>query len=79
MPERIHQERPEGVDYGWVMHVTFLLALLVGVPVVAGLSAFVRLPTWSARATFAVQVGAVVWLAIALSVFGYERYVRTGE
>ena len=76
MPERIAVTDPEGVDYGWVMQVTFVLSLAIGVPLIAGLSAFVSLPTWGDRATFAVQVGAVVWLAIALLVFGYAKTVR---
>lgn len=76
MPERIDLPEPEGVDYTWVMQVTFVLAIVIGAPVVAGLSLFVSLPTWGARVTFAVQVGAVVWLVLALAVFGYARFVR---
>lgn len=58
------------------MQVTFVLAIVVGVPVVAGLSTLVTLPTWADRARFAVGVGAVVWLVIGISVFGYARTVR---
>ncbi len=76
MPERIQVTDPEGVDFGWVMQVTFVLAIVVGAPVIAALSMLVTLPTWEARATFAIQVGAVVWFLLALSVFGYARYVR---
>lgn len=63
----------EGVDYAWVMQVTFVLAILVGVPVVALLSIGVSLPTWEAKATFALQAGAAVWLFIAVSVFLVAR------
>lgn len=77
MPERVDISDPEGVDYTWVMQVTFVLSLAVGVPVIAGLSIFVSLPTWGDRAAFAVQVGAIVWLAIALLVFGYAKWIRT--
>lgn len=76
VPERIDLPEPEGVDYTWVMQVTFVLAIVVGAPLIAGLSLFVTLPTWAARATFAVQVGAVVWLVLALGVFGYAKWVR---
>lgn len=77
VPERVDSSDPDGVDYTWVMQVTFILSLAVGVPVIAGLSIFVSLPTWGQRATFAVQVGAVIWLAIALLVFGYAKRVRS--
>jgi hypothetical protein len=72
-PEVEHTE-PEGVDYGWVMQVTFVAALAVGVPVVTAASLFATLPTWPDRALFAVRVGAPVWLLVSLSVYGYARY-----
>lgn len=77
MPERIDLPETDGVDFTWVMQVTFVLAIVVGAPVVAGLSLFATLPTWGARVQFAIQVGAVVWLVLALGVFGYAKYARS--
>ena len=74
MPERVEQHDPEGVDYGWVMQVTFVVTILVGAPIVAVAALFVSLPTWGARAGFAIRVGAVVWLLVAVSVYLYERW-----
>jgi membrane protein YdbS with pleckstrin-like domain len=73
VPERVEQHDPEGVDYGWVMQVTFVVTILVGAPIVAVAALFVSLPTWGARAGFAIRVGAVVWLLVAVSVYLYER------
>mgnify|MGYP000672288766 CR=1 FL=1 len=73
MPERVEHHDPEGVDYGWVMQVTFVVTILVGAPIVAAAATFVSLPTWGARASFAIRVGAVVWLLVAVSVYLYER------
>ena len=73
MPERVGRTDPEGVDYGWVMQTTFVLTIVVGAPAVALLSLFVELATWSARANFAVRVGAVVWLCIGIPVYAYAR------
>jgi membrane protein YdbS with pleckstrin-like domain len=73
VPELQEETDPEGVDYGWVMQATFVLTIVVGAPVVAALSAFYALPTWAARASFAVRVGAVVWILVALSAYAYER------
>jgi len=73
VPERVEQHDPEGVDYGWVMQVTFVATIVVGAPVVAVAALFVSLPTWGARATFAIRVGAVVWLLTAVSVYLYAR------
>ena len=73
MPARVETTDPEGVDYGWVMQTTFVVTILVGAPVVAVLSTGADLPTWSARATFALRVGAVVWLLTAVAVFLYAR------
>lgn len=73
MPTRVERTDPDGVDYGWVLQVTFVLTILVGAPVVAGLSLFVTLPTWTARVSFAIRVGAVVWLCTALAVYAYAR------
>ncbi|ELY56943.1 DUF5822 domain-containing protein [Natronococcus jeotgali] len=77
MPERVETTTPDGVDYGWVMQVTFVTTILVGAPVVALLSTGADLPTWDARAEFAIRVGAVIWLVVALSVFAYAK--RTQE
>ena len=73
MPNRVGTTDPEGVDYGWVMQTTFVLTIVVGAPAVALLSLLVELGTWSARANFAVRVGAVVWLCIGVPVYAYAR------
>ena len=73
VPEPVERTDPDGIDYGWVMQVTFVTTIVVGAPVVALLSIPFSLPTWGERATFAVRVGALVWLVTALCVFGYER------
>ena len=73
MPERVGSTDPEGVDYGWVMQTTFVVTIVAGAPMVAVLSTFVPLPTWGARAAFAVRVGAVVWLAVGIAVYAYAR------
>ncbi|MFB6093264.1 MAG: DUF5822 domain-containing protein [Haloquadratum sp.] len=70
---------PDGVDYGWVMQTTFVLTIVAGAPLVALLSLRVTLPTWAARVEFAVRVGAVVWVAVALGVFAYARRSDAGE
>jgi hypothetical protein len=70
----VERTDPEGVDYGWVMQTTFVLAIAVGAPLVAVASLFVpSLETWPARAEFAIRVGAVLWVLIATSVFLYAR------
>lgn len=73
MPERVETTDPEGVDYGWVMQITFVATILVGAPVVAVASLGATLPTWTDRALFAVRVGAVVWIVTGLSVYAYAR------
>jgi ABC-type nickel/cobalt efflux system permease component RcnA len=73
VPEAVEEVDPEGVDYGWVMQVTFVVTILVGAPVVAVLSIWTTLPTWGARAVFAVRVGAVVWVLVAVVVFLFAR------
>jgi len=70
---------PEGVDFGWVMQVTFVCTILVGAPVVAALSTTTTLPTWASWASFAVRVGAVVWLVTATCVFLYARRTNAGD
>ena len=79
MPARVETTDPEGVDYGWVMQTTFVLTIVFGAPLVALLSTGVDLPTWSARATFALRMGAVVWIVTAVGVFLYARRVRGGQ
>ncbi|MFB6079502.1 MAG: DUF5822 domain-containing protein [Haloferacaceae archaeon] len=61
------------------MQTTFVLTILVGSPLVAGLSATVDLPTWGARAAFAIRVGAVVWFLTAVLVFLYARRTGAGD
>jgi len=73
VPTRVETTDPEGVDYGWVMQTTFVLTIVVGAPVVAVLSTGTALPTWSARAAFALRAGAIVWLLTAVGVFLYAR------
>jgi hydrogenase/urease accessory protein HupE len=70
---------PDGVDYGWVMQVTFVATIIVGAPVVGLLSAGVTLPSWEARVNFAIRVGAIVWLCTAVSVFFYARRQQTAD
>lgn len=73
MPEPVETTDPEGVDYAWVMQTTFVLTIVVGAPLVAIASSWVALPTWAARASFAIRVGAIVWILVALGVFFYAR------
>ncbi|MDS0474919.1 DUF5822 domain-containing protein [Natrinema sp. 1APR25-10V2] len=73
MPERVETTSPDGVDYGWVMQTTFVATIVIGAPVVAGLSTTATLPTWSSRAEFAIRVGALVWLLTAITVFAYAK------
>lgn len=73
----VRRSDPEGIDYGWVMQVTFILTILLGAPLVALLSLLVSVPTWTDRAIFAIQVGAPIWLVTALLVYVYERRQST--
>jgi len=73
VPERVEEHVPEGVDYGWVMQTTFVATIVVGAPLVAVLSTQVTLPTWEARAGFAIRVGAVVWFASAVLAYLWAR------
>lgn len=75
--EPVERTNPDGVDYGWVMQVTFVTTILVGAPIVTALSTTVTLPTWESRVSFAVRVGAVVWIITAVSVFLYARRTQT--
>ncbi len=73
MPERVERTSPEGVDYGWVMQVTFITTILLGSPIVALASTTADLTSWGERAEFAVRVGAVVWFVTAIAVFAYAK------
>jgi len=70
---------PDGVDFGWVMQATFVVTIIVGAPIVAGLSILVELPSWGARVSFAVRVGAPIWFLTAVSVFLYAKYKLDDE
>ena len=54
--------------------VTFVVTIIVGAPIVAVLSVLVELPTWGARLSFAIRVGAPIWFLTAVSVFLYAKY-----
>ena len=73
MPELQEETNPEGVDYGWVMQTTFVVTIVVGAPVVAALSLFYALPSWAARVSFAVRIGAIVWFVTAVATYWYAR------
>ncbi len=71
MTPRRERTDPEGVDYGWVMQVTFVVTVVAGAPVVAVLSLTRTLPTWAERVSFAVRVGAFVWFLTAVAAYLY--------
>ncbi|MEY7848190.1 DUF5822 domain-containing protein [Natrarchaeobius sp. A-rgal3] len=73
MAEPVETSSPDGVDYGWVMQVTFVATIVVGAPIVALLSASADLPTWGARAEFAIRIGAPIWFLTAIVVFAYAK------
>ncbi|MFB6074921.1 MAG: DUF5822 domain-containing protein [Haloarculaceae archaeon] len=75
MPERVETD-PDGVDFGWVMQVTFVTTIVVGVPVVTFLSSGADLPTWGARAEFAIRAGVPIWFVTSILAYLYERYRR---
>ena len=77
MPEPVETSSPEGVDFGWVMQVTFVVTIVVGAPIVAILSSGTDLPTWGDRAEFAIRVGAPVWFVTAIVVFAYAKRTQT--
>ena len=81
MPTRVESTDPDGVDFGWVMQTTFVLTVTVGAVVVTAVAVFtgVSLPTWGARASFAIRVGAVVWLITATFVYLYARRRENGS
>lgn len=73
VPHRVAKTDPDGVDYGRVMQLTFVVTIVAGAPVVALASVPYELPTWAARAAFAVRAGAVVWFVTAVGAYLYER------
>ena len=77
MNSEVRETDPDGIDYGWIMQVTFVITIVVGAPFVALLSLFTTLPTWTDRAVFAIRVGAVVWLVTLLGVYAVARWYRT--
>ena len=74
VPEPVETSDPDGVDYGWVMQVTFVATILVGAPIVALLSVNADLPSWGARAEFAIRAGAPIWFLTAVAVFAYAKH-----
>jgi hypothetical protein len=76
---RVERTEPDGLDYGWIMQVTFVTTILVGAPIVAGLSLLTSLPTWQSRVLFAVRVGAILWLVTAVAVYLYARHTLSRE
>ena len=76
MADPVAKTNPEGVDFGWVMQVTFVVTILVGAPLVALLSTTVELSTWGARANFAIRVGAPIWLMTNVAAYLYAKYKR---
>ncbi|MFW5939162.1 MAG: DUF5822 domain-containing protein [Halolamina sp.] len=73
MPERVATTDPDGVDFGWVMQVTFVLTIVVGAPLVTLLSTQATLPDWGSRVSFAIRVGAPIWVLTGLGVYLYAR------
>ena len=73
MPQPVETYDPEGIDFGWIMQTTFVLTIVLGAPLVALLSFAATLPTWASRVSFAVRVGAVVWIVTAVCVYLYAR------
>lgn len=76
VPQEVTRTDPDGLDYGWVLQVTFVLTIVVGAPVVATLSLFADVPTWTDRAQFAVGVGSAVWFVTGIGVYLYARRYR---
>ena len=76
MADPVATTTPDGVDFGWVMQVTFVVTILVGAPLVAVLSTTVELSTWGARANFAIRVGAPIWLTTNVAAYLYAKYKR---
>lgn len=79
MSPEVRTTDPEGVDYGWVMQVTFISTIFLGTPIVTVLSVFAELPTWPDRALFAVRIGALLWLVTLLVAYTYANRYREVE
>ncbi len=79
MADLVETTDPDGVDFGWVMQMTFVITILVGAPIVAGLSILVELPTWGSRVGFAIRVGAPIWFLTAIGAFLYAKYKLDDE
>ena len=73
MTPEVTRTSPEGIDYGWIMQVTFITSIVVGAPLVALLSVPMALETWGERIRFAVGIGSMVWFVVAITVFLYAR------
>lgn len=79
MPD-VTQTDPQGIDFGWVMQVTFVLTVLLGVPIVGAASLVVGpMESWAERVSFAVRVGALVWFVTAVTTYLYARLGQTGN
>lgn len=63
----------DGVDFGWVMEVTFVLTVVIGTPIIAIGSIWFEIDTWTGRIVFATTVAAAVWFATAIGVYTYDR------
>ena len=74
MTEPVERYEPDGIDYGWVMQVTFITTIIVGAPLLAILSTAFTLNTWGERVEFAVGFGALLWFCIAIAVYAFARY-----
>lgn len=79
MPIDVRETDPDGIDYGWIMQVTFVVTIVLGAPTVAILSLFTSVPTWSDRVAFAIRVGAAIWLVTLLGTFAYARRYRDDD
>ena len=73
VPEPVERYDPPGIDYAWIMQVTFVVTIIIGAPIVAIASTQYSLPTWSDRAQFAIGLGAIVWFVVAVTVYGIAR------
>lgn len=73
MPEPVETHDPDGVDYAWVMQMTFVITIAAGAPIVAALSINADLASWSARAEFALRVGAVIWFITSTGLYIYAK------
>ncbi len=74
MPEHIGTTDPDGVDFGWVMQMTFVLTIVIGSPLVAIVGLWVGgLTSWMDRLVFAIRVGAVVWIITAVGLYVVAR------